>query len=256
MNAKPYDVVAFGATSFVGKLLCRYFAGHFKSGELKWAAAGRSIEKLELMRRSLETDAEIPLIIADARDERSLAAMCAQTGVVVSTVGPYALYGEALVKVCAELGTDYCDLSGEVQWIRRMLDRYEKTASKTGARIVHCCGFDSVPSDLGFISFKSERSSGLGAIARMLRCASKPYVAAFPEAPLQASSMSPRKQRKIQPSDESCETPICFAQGIISRKLVKRASADRNTTAISKPGLLPSLWRALTLGLCIGPARS
>jgi short subunit dehydrogenase-like uncharacterized protein len=158
MNATPYDVVAFGATSFVGKLLCRYFASHFKSGELKWAAAGRSIEKLELMRRSLDkTDAEIPLIIADARDERSLAAMCAQTGVVVSTVGPYALYGEPLVKVCAELGTDYCDLSGEVQWIRRMLDRYEKTASKTGARIVHCCGFDSVPSDLG-VHFLQKRA--------------------------------------------------------------------------------------------------
>jgi short subunit dehydrogenase-like uncharacterized protein len=158
MNAKPYDVVAFGATSFVGKLLCRYLAGHFKSSELKWAAAGRSIEKLELMRRSLHrTHAEIPLIIADARDERSLAAMCAQTGVVVSTVGPYALYGEPLVKVCAELGTDYCDLSGEVQWIRRMLDRYEKTASKTGARIVHCCGFDSVPSDLG-VHFLQKRA--------------------------------------------------------------------------------------------------
>jgi short subunit dehydrogenase-like uncharacterized protein len=150
MNAKSYDVIAFGAASFVGKLLCRYFADHFHPGELKWAAAGRSIEKLELMRRSLDRkDADIPLIIADARDERSLVAMCAQTSVVVSTVGPYALYGEPLVKVCAELGTDYCDLSGEVQWIRRMLDRYEKTASKTGARIVHCCGFDSVPSDLG-----------------------------------------------------------------------------------------------------------
>jgi short subunit dehydrogenase-like uncharacterized protein len=158
MNAKPYDVVAFGATSFVGKLLCRYFVSHFKSGELKWAAAGRSIEKLELMRRSLDkTDTEIPLIIADARDERSLAAMCAQTSVVVSTVGPYALYGEPLVKVCAELGTDYCDLTGEVQWIRRMLDRYEKTASKTGARIIHCCGFDSVPSDLG-VHFLQKRA--------------------------------------------------------------------------------------------------
>jgi short subunit dehydrogenase-like uncharacterized protein len=150
MNARPYDAVAFGATGFVGKLLCCYFASHFRSGGLKWAAAGRSIEKLELMRRSLDkTDAEVPLIIADARDERSLGAMCAQTAVVVSTVGPYALYGEPLVKVCAELGTDYCDLSGELQWIRRMLDRYEKTASKTGARIVNCCGFDSVPSDLG-----------------------------------------------------------------------------------------------------------
>jgi short subunit dehydrogenase-like uncharacterized protein len=158
MNARSYDAVAFGATSFVGKLLCCYFASHFRSGGLKWAAAGRSIEKLELMRRSLgKTDVEVPLIIADARDERSLAAMCAQTAVVVSTVGPYALYGEPLVKVCAELGTDYCDLSGEVQWIRRMLDRYEKTASKTGARIVHCCGFDSVPSDLG-VHFLQKRA--------------------------------------------------------------------------------------------------
>jgi short subunit dehydrogenase-like uncharacterized protein len=158
MNARPYDVVVFGATSFVGKLLCWYFASHFRSGGLKWAAAGRSIEKLELMRRSLDkTDAEVPLIIADARDERSLAVMCAQTAVVVSTVGPYALYGEPLVKVCAELGTDYCDLSGEVQWIRRMLDRYEKTARKTGARIVHSCGFDSVPSDLG-VHFLQKRA--------------------------------------------------------------------------------------------------
>ena len=107
MNAKSYDVIVFGATSFVGKLLCRYFASHFNPGELKWAAAGRSIEKLELMRCSLDRrDSEIPLIIADARDERSLAAMCSQTGVVVSTVGPYALYGEPLVKVCVELGTD------------------------------------------------------------------------------------------------------------------------------------------------------
>src|SRR5258708_6581415 len=158
MTPKSYHGIVFGATSFVGKLLCRYFASHFNPGELKWAAAGRSIEKLELMRRSLDRrDSEIPLIIADARDERSLAAMCSQTGVVVSTVGPYALYGEPLVKVCAELGTDYCDLSGEVQWIRRMLDRYEKTCSKNGARIVHCCGFDSVPSDLG-VHFLQKRA--------------------------------------------------------------------------------------------------
>ncbi len=150
MNAKPYDVIVFGAASFVGKLLCRYLASQFDPAGLKWAAAGRSNEKLEQMRRSLDPKAAgIPLILADAADERSLSAMCAQTSVVVSTVGPYALYGEPLVKICAELGTDYCDLSGEVQWIRRMLDRYEKTAKRTGARIVHCCGFDSVPSDLG-----------------------------------------------------------------------------------------------------------
>jgi short subunit dehydrogenase-like uncharacterized protein len=150
MNAKPFDIIIFGATSFVGKLLCQYLASHFDSSDLKWAAAGRSREKLEQMRRSLDPKAaNVPLIIANAADELSLSDMCAQTRVVVSTVGPYALYGEPLVKVCAESGTDYCDLTGEVQWIRRMLDRYEKSAQATGSRIVPCCGFDSVPSDLG-----------------------------------------------------------------------------------------------------------
>jgi short subunit dehydrogenase-like uncharacterized protein len=163
MSATPYDVVVFGATSFVGKLLCRYLASHFNSAELTWAAAGRSLEKLEQMRRSLDAKATgVPLIIADAKDGPSLAAMCAQARVVVSTVGPYALYGEPLVNACAELGTDYCDLTGEVQWIRRMLDRYEQTAKRTGARIVHCCGFDSVPSDLGvhFVQTQAKQRYG------------------------------------------------------------------------------------------------
>jgi short subunit dehydrogenase-like uncharacterized protein len=150
MSTKLYDVVVFGATGFVGKLLCRYLASQFGPAELKWAAAGRSRAKLVQLSRSLDAKgAEVPLILADAGDSESLAAMCAQARAVVSTVGPYALYGEPLVKACAELGTDYCDLTGEVQWVRRMLDRYEQTAKKSGARIVHCCGFDSVPSDLG-----------------------------------------------------------------------------------------------------------
>lgn len=150
MNAKPYDAVIFGATGFVGKLVCHYLTSQFSPAEFTWAAAGRSRQKLENMRRSLGPAAcDTPLIIADAADERSLAAMCAQTRVVISTVGPYALYGEPLVKACAESGTDYCDLTGEVQWVRRMLDRYEQKAQATGARIVHCCGFDSIPSDLG-----------------------------------------------------------------------------------------------------------
>jgi short subunit dehydrogenase-like uncharacterized protein len=164
MNTKPYDVAVFGATSFVGKLLCRYLASQFSPSELKWAAAGRSLDKLEQLRRSLDPKAaELPLIVADAGDAASLAAMCAQARVVVSTVGPYALYGEPLVKACAELGTDYCDLTGEVQWIRRMLDRYEQTAKQTGARIVHCCGFDSIPSDLGvhFLQSQAKQRYGL-----------------------------------------------------------------------------------------------
>jgi short subunit dehydrogenase-like uncharacterized protein len=139
MSTPSHDLVAFGATSFVGKILCRYLREEFGApGKMKWAAAGRSKAKLEELRSSLGAEAgTLPLVVADAADEASLRKLCASTRVVVSTVGPYALYGESLVKACAESGTDYCDLSGEVQWIRRMVQRYEATARNSGARIVH-----------------------------------------------------------------------------------------------------------------------
>jgi short subunit dehydrogenase-like uncharacterized protein len=165
MSTPSYDLVAFGATSFVGKILCRYLWEEFGAhGELKWGAAGRSKAKLEELRSSLGAGAgTLPLVVADAADETSLRKLCASTRVVVSTVGPYALYGGTLVKVCAESGTDYCDLSGEVQWIRRMVQRYEATAQKSGARIVHCCGFDSIPSDMGVHFLQRQAMKQLGA---------------------------------------------------------------------------------------------
>jgi short subunit dehydrogenase-like uncharacterized protein len=163
MADAQYDLIVFGATSFVGKLVCRYFAEHFRERPLKWAAAGRSAPKLQTLRASLgEGYAALPLVVADALDETALAAMCAQTRVVISTVGPYALHGEPLVKVCAQTGTDYCDLTGEVHWIKRMLDRYEAAAKASGARIVHCCGFDSLPSDLGVLFLQEEARRRFG----------------------------------------------------------------------------------------------
>ena len=151
MTTKPHDVVVFGATSFVGQILARYLLEKFGlDGKLHWAAAGRSLPKLEAMRESLGKGADkLHLLQADAGDEASLQKLCRSARVVVSTVGPYALYGEPLVRVCAESGTDYCDLTGEVQWMRRMIHGYEKKAQASGARIVHNCGFDSIPSDLG-----------------------------------------------------------------------------------------------------------
>jgi short subunit dehydrogenase-like uncharacterized protein len=165
MISPSHDLVAFGATSFVGKILCRYLGEEFGAqGKMKWAAAGRSKAKLEELRSSLGAMAGmLPLVVADAGDEASLRKLCASARVVVSTVGPYALYGEALVKACAESGTDYCDLSGEVQWIRRMVQRYEAMARKSGARIVHCCGFDSIPSDLGVHFLQRQAMKRLGA---------------------------------------------------------------------------------------------
>jgi short subunit dehydrogenase-like uncharacterized protein len=164
MQHPRFDLVVFGATSFVGQILCHYLAEQFgHEGALRWAAAGRSQDKLEALRSGLGRGARgLPLLLADAGDPASLETMCAQARVVVSTVGPYALHGEPLVQACARAGTDYCDLTGEVQWIRRMIDRYEGTARESGARIVHCCGFDSIPSDLGVYFLQRESMRRLG----------------------------------------------------------------------------------------------
>ena len=163
-TAANYDLVVFGATSFVGQILARYLLENYGADkEVKWAIAGRSEGKLNQLKSDLGAGAaSLPVILADAADEPALRDLCGQTRVVISTVGPYALFGETLVKVCAETGTDYCDLTGEVQWIRRMIERYEAKAKKSGARIVHCCGFDSIPSDMGvwFLQQQSEATFG------------------------------------------------------------------------------------------------
>jgi short subunit dehydrogenase-like uncharacterized protein len=158
-------IVLFGATSFVGQIVTRHlFQRHGAGRELHWAIAGRSEDKLKAVRAGLGAGAEnLPLIVADADDDAALEALCADTQVVASTVGPYALYGSKLVHACVEAGTDYCDLSGEVQWIARMIAAHEDSARRTGARIVHSCGFDSIPSDLGTWFLQQRARERLGA---------------------------------------------------------------------------------------------
>jgi short subunit dehydrogenase-like uncharacterized protein len=147
-DERSLDVVVYGATSFVGQILCRYLARrHGTAGPLRWAIAGRSESKLDDVAR--RTGADVPRIVADASDRHALDAMVASTQVVASTVGPYALHGSELVASVVEAGVDYCDLTGEVQWMRRMIDAHQARAEETGARVVHACGFDSIPSDLG-----------------------------------------------------------------------------------------------------------
>ncbi len=148
MAQNKFDIIVYGATSFVGQIVTRYMHEQFADGSIKWAIAGRSLSKLEQVRDAVGLS-DIELIVADAADEEALRQMCAQTKVVMSTVGPYALYGDLLVSVCAKTGTDYCDLTGEPQWIRKMQLRHEADAVKSGAKIVNCCGFDSIPSDMG-----------------------------------------------------------------------------------------------------------
>lgn len=148
MATQQYDLVVYGAASFVGKILSNYlFKRHGDNGDLKWAIAGRNQQKLDEVNASLGS--QLPTLIADASDRQALEQIVAQTRVIVSTVGPYDLYGSELVAACVANGTDYCDLTGEAQWMRKMIDQHQATAEKSGARIVHNCGFDSIPSDLG-----------------------------------------------------------------------------------------------------------
>lgn len=171
MTENNYDIIVFGATSFVGKILTHYLMDTYGvAGGVRWAMAGRSRTKLEAQRARLGDDAKaLEMIVVDAADESGLRAMAARASVVISTVGPYALYGEPLVKVCAESGTDYVDLTGEAQWIARMLAKYEAQAKASGARIVHCCGFDSMPFDLGVHFLQSRAQSAFGAPATRIK---------------------------------------------------------------------------------------
>ncbi|MCX5415447.1 trans-acting enoyl reductase family protein [Streptomyces sp. NBC_00059] len=149
---RPYDVVLFGATGFVGALTARYLAAHAPDG-CRWAVAGRSRAKLEELRAELAADhpacADLPLLTADADDPVALRELAESAHVVASTVGPYVRYGERLVAACAEAGTDYADLTGEAEFVDRMYLEHDTRARETGARLVHACGFDSVPHDLG-----------------------------------------------------------------------------------------------------------
>lgn len=151
-NAREHDVVIFGATGFTGGLTAEYLLRHAPAG-LRWALAGRNAEKLEAVRSRLAAidpaAADLPLLHADSTDPASLADVAASTRVVITTVGPYLEYGEPLVAACAEAGTDYVDLTGEPEFVDRMYLAHHATAQRTGARIVHACGFDSVPHDLG-----------------------------------------------------------------------------------------------------------
>ncbi|RYU15590.1 saccharopine dehydrogenase family protein [Nocardioides iriomotensis] len=170
---RPYDLVLFGATGFTGGLTAEYLAGHAPDG-CRWALAGRNQAKLEAVRDRLAAIdpklAELPLLHADAGDPASLADVAGQTRVVVTTVGPYVEHGAGLVAACAEAGTDYADLTGEPEFIDTMYVRHHARAVETGARIVHACGFDSVPHDLGALFTVKQLPEGVPvAMKGMLR---------------------------------------------------------------------------------------
>ncbi len=159
---REFDIVLYGATGFVGKLTAQYLAQ--AAGGARVALAGRSTERLRGIRDSLgESARSWQLVTADAASPSTLNEMAARTRVVVTTVGPYTKYGLPLVSACATAGTDYADLTGEAPFVRDSIDQYHKLAADTGARIVHSCGFDSVPSDLSvYALYRAARDDGAG----------------------------------------------------------------------------------------------
>src|SRR5436305_11029555 len=162
--SSEFDIVVYGASGFTGQLVAEYLASRYRAASgLKWGLAGRNPEKLSSVRDTVGAPADTALIAADAGDAGSLDAMLARTRSVISTVGPYQLYGSELVAACAASGTDYLDLCGEPLWMRQMIDAHEARAKASGARIVFSCGFDSIPFELGVFFCEATAKQKLGA---------------------------------------------------------------------------------------------
>ena len=161
---KPFDLIVFGATGFTGRLVVEYlFKTYGSSGSVQWAMAGRSQAKLKEVRNALGISAALPLLVADATDPEALRVLVAQAKVVITTVGPYQLHGQALIEACAQAGTDYVDLCGEPGWMAQMIPLLQGPAAQSGARITFSCGFDSIPFDLGVVFLQQAAQERFGA---------------------------------------------------------------------------------------------
>jgi short subunit dehydrogenase-like uncharacterized protein len=164
-----FDIIVYGATGFTGRLVAEYLAQRYGvGGEIKWAMAGRSADKLAQVRDEIAAPKDTPLIVADAADPASVRAMVGRAKAILTTVGPYQLYGSDLVAACAAAGTDYLDLSGEPNWMAEMIAAHDAAAKASGARILFSCGFDSIPFELGVYFTQGLARTKLGhAVSRM-----------------------------------------------------------------------------------------
>ncbi|EDL49565.1 trans-acting enoyl reductase family protein [Erythrobacter sp. SD-21] len=158
MADKEFDIIIYGATGYTGRLVAEHFVREYGKSDdgPKWAMAGRSEDKLAAVREEIGAPSTTPMIVADAEDPASLEAMCKRTKVVLTTVGPYQLYGDALVEACVKTGTDYADLCGEPAWMAEKIEQHHEAAKKSGARICFSSGFDSIPFDLGVLMLEKE----------------------------------------------------------------------------------------------------
>ena len=171
MADKEFDIIVYGATGYTGRLVAEYLNNHYGASDNapKWAMAGRSEEKLAAVRDEIGAPADTPLVVANADDEADLEAMCARTKVVLTTVGPYQLYGDKLVAACVKTGTDYADLCGEPAWMKDKIEEHHEAAAASGARICFSSGFDSIPFDLGVMMTQKAAKERFGKPAERVR---------------------------------------------------------------------------------------
>jgi len=163
MSDRKYDVVLYGASGFTGKQTVQYFAAHADPSQVRWAIAGRNRQALEAAKAHVGIKASaIDILVADAQDQDALDKIASQTRVLLSTAGPFALYGTKVVDACVRFGTHYVDITGETPWVKDLIDRYQERAAASGTRIIPCCGFDSVPSDLGAYLIARHMQKNLG----------------------------------------------------------------------------------------------
>lgn len=163
--AAEFDIIVYGATGFTGRLVAEHLAKQYGvGGPVKWAMAGRSQEKLEAVRDEIGAPKDTPLVVADANDPASLKAMVGRAKAIITTVGPYQLYGDELVAACAQAGTDYLDLCGEPNWMAQVITKHHEAAKKSGARILLSCGFDSIPFELGVFFAQETAKQKLGGV--------------------------------------------------------------------------------------------
>ena len=170
-DTREFDVIVWGASGFTGRLVVEYIYKKYGVGaDLKWAMAGRNQEKLEQIRSEL-AGPSVPIILADSQDQESLEALAKRAKAICTTVGPYGKYGSKLVAACVKQNMHYCDLAGEVIWMRRMIDQHHVAAQASGTKIVHTCGFDSIPSDMGvyFMQKKAREQTGQPAVQISMR---------------------------------------------------------------------------------------
>lgn len=161
-----FDLIVYGATGYTGRLVAEHLAARYgTAGSPKWAMAGRSLDKLKAVRDEIGAPADTPLVVADAADPAQVRDLVRRAKAIITTVGPYQLYGSDLVAACAEAGTDYLDLCGEPNWMRRMIEAHEAAAKQSGARILFSCGFDSIPFELGVYFVQQAAKRELGAPA-------------------------------------------------------------------------------------------